>query len=103
MNLIWGTSRGFPGAWPVRPFKEYARRHMLPAAYYHNAYPGASVRDIESALRVADRFDEFQRTYPRNDPAEFRRAYRGFIDSVEGHLGSSDVRVHPETIEHAFR
>jgi hypothetical protein len=32
LDWIWYTSRGYPGAWPVTPFKEYARRHMLPGA-----------------------------------------------------------------------
>lgn len=52
IELLWGTSAQFPHAFPVRPFKRYIRYHEYPVDAYYNAYPGATIRDIESALRV---------------------------------------------------
>lgn len=52
IGLLWGTSEQFPTAWPVRPFKRYIRYHEYPVDAYYNAYPDATIRDVESALAI---------------------------------------------------
>lgn len=54
IGLLWGTSSQFPKAFPVRPFKRYIRYHEYPVDAYYNAYPDASIRDIESALAISE-------------------------------------------------
>ncbi len=43
MSAFWGSSYGFPGPLPVRPFKEYIRANEFVTAHYYSAYPTASV------------------------------------------------------------
>lgn len=52
MNLLWWSSGGFPGPWPIRQFKRYIRYHEHPVDAFYNAYPGATIRDILSALEL---------------------------------------------------
>jgi hypothetical protein len=105
LDWIWYTSRGYPGAWPVTPFKEYARRHMLPASYYYNAYPGASVRDIQCARDLTCAFEEFRvaASGDKDDPAAFRDKYDTFVARVQGDLGSCSVPANEKSVENAFR
>jgi hypothetical protein len=104
LNCIWGTSRDYPGAWPVTPFKAYARRHMLPAGYYYNAYPGASVRDIASAKELTTNLAEFRKKVASvTSPQEFREQYHLFLASVQGYLGSASVGAPAARRERAYR
>jgi len=110
LDWIWGTSRSYPGAWPVTPFKEYARRHMLPASYYYNAYPGASVRDIHCAQELTEELARFRTDLANSgldragaDPAAFRRVYDEFVAKIQGRLGAASVATDSGSFEHAFR
>jgi hypothetical protein len=92
LDAIWGTSRSYPGSQPVTPFKEYAQRHMLPASYYYNAYPGASVRDIEAALEVNAALEEF-RAQRFTTPLEFRIAFTAFVGALQDKLGACETEL----------
>ena len=63
INLLWGTSSEFPTAWPVRPFKRYIRYHEYPVSAYYNAYPDASIRDVESALAIQKLSEQLTRDF----------------------------------------
>ena len=52
IGIFWGTSQKFTKAYPIRRFKRYIRYHEYPVDAFYNAYPGATIRDIESALEV---------------------------------------------------
>lgn len=108
LDYLWGTSSGYPGAQPVTPFKEYARRHMLPASYYYNAYPGASVRDIEAALDVHAELATFkEKSKNPTSPQDFRIEFTKFVASIQDKLGTAHTRLPPRMplapLEHAFR
>ena len=88
LNAIWFTSKGFPGAWPIRPFKKYIHYYEYQMDLYYNAYPGLSVRDITSATTLADCLDKFVLdTANMESSGEFYDAYRTFTDEVAPHLG----------------
>jgi hypothetical protein len=88
LDWLWSTSRGFPGAWPMRPFKRYIRYFEYPLDLYYNAYPGASVRDIACALELSPKFDAFLAAAPTGeDAAAFARRWRAFLDDVAPLLG----------------
>lgn len=53
MSAFWGSSYGFPGPLPTRPFKAYIRSNETEADHYWTAYPGATTTTIERALRLA--------------------------------------------------
>jgi hypothetical protein len=89
LNFLWVTSRGFPMAWPMRPFKRYIRYFEYPQELYYNAYPGASVRDIASALALRSKLDAFiAASATVDDAAAFARQWRAFIDDAAPLLGT---------------
>ena len=88
LNLLWGTSRGYPGAWPLRPFKRYIHYYEFPLDLYYNAYPGMSVRDILLASDLSDRLDQFiEESRQFGTVEEFDDEFEHFVDSVAGQLG----------------
>jgi hypothetical protein len=89
LDWLWRTSRGFPGAWPMRLFKRYIRYYEYPLDHYYNAYPGASVRDIRAALELERELLSFALANDKPvEDAEFRRRFNAFVDAVAPQLGS---------------
>jgi hypothetical protein len=89
LDWLWWSSRGFPGAWPMRPFKRYIRYFEYPLDLYYNAYPGASVRDIDAALTLEPKLAAFiAETAAPMDDALFAARWRAFLDDVAPLLGS---------------
>lgn len=90
LNAIWFTSKDFPGAWPIRPFKRYIHYYEYEMNYYYNAYPGMSVRDVVSATTLADSLDAFvAETKDTESAGTFFDKYHAFVNSVAGHLGDT--------------
>lgn len=90
LNFIWHTSRGFPGAWPIRPFKRYIHYFEYPLNLYYNAYPGMSVRDIHAATELVEKLDEFTEKTDRYGSADiFQDDFRRLLDSVAVHLSDT--------------
>ncbi len=78
LNMLWYTSAGFPGPWPMRLFKDYIRYYQPPQDLYYNAYPGASVRDI-----AEPKLEAFLAATREDMPdEEFGRQYRAFATDV---------------------
>ena len=84
--LLWGASARFPLAYPVRPFKRYIHYHQYPVDAYYNAYPDATIRDIQSALRVVQEANALA--------VSFRAA---FGDGPGGIIGPSPAPMPPLT------
>ena len=90
LDAIWFTSKGFPRAWPIRPFKRYIHYFEYELGYYYNAYPNMSVRDIVSATTLGDSLDEFvKQTRDIDSPGLFFDRYHSFLNDVASHLGST--------------
>ena len=90
LNWIWFTSKGFPGAWPIRPFKRYIHYFEYEMDYYYNAYPDLSVRDIVSAATLGNSLDDFvKETRDIESPGVFADKYHSFVNRVASHLGSA--------------
>jgi len=97
LDWLWWSSTGFPGAWPIKPFKRYIRYFEYPLDLYYNAYPGASVRDIAAALELEKRFAAFNAVDTSTLPAdEFERQWRAFSNDIAPLLGA--VGGEPEEI-----
>jgi hypothetical protein len=86
MALIWGTSFGFPGALPPRPFRRYIQTNDLSLDHYYAAYPEASATEVASALRVSDLFDRLVRPAVDRDPATFAAAWQQFVQNAQRDL-----------------
>jgi hypothetical protein len=86
MALLWGSSYGFPGATPPRPFTRYIRDNDRPLEHYYSAYPEATTTEIASALRVQESFDAKIASAATLEPAELAAAWRGFLVGVQRDL-----------------
>lgn len=95
LNWLWSTSAGFPGAWPIRPFKRYIRYFEYPLDLYYNAYPAASVRDIAAGLELQQRYDAFSALdTAAMTPAEFQQQWNVFMNGVAPLLGAIGGEQH---------
>lgn len=86
MALLWGSSFGFPGAMPPRPFTDYIRGNDWRLAHYFSAYPGATATEVASALRVRDGFTERLSRPQELDDVQLVRAWRNLLADVQRDL-----------------
>lgn len=63
LNIIFSQCVGWPGARPVGPFIQYVKEHMVPAEYYHSAYPRHTVKEIKRALYWKEKTETFIREH----------------------------------------
>jgi hypothetical protein len=98
VNSLWCTSRRFPGCWPIRLFKIYIRYNEYPTRYYYNAYPEASVRDIEGAIEVRQELVRFLQTTRDMDPETFADEYHRFTRRIQLRLapGAQPDQLHED-------
>lgn len=54
-DAIYSNCEGYPqgGARDEAAFKEFVRKHELPCQVYYRAYPNATVKEVQRALRIA--------------------------------------------------
>ncbi|MEW6153120.1 MAG: hypothetical protein AB1673_03885 [Actinomycetota bacterium] len=83
IRVIWGRGFAFPGPPPAEPLKRWIARNALPGNHYYHAYPDASVRMVDSGLRVRKRLDQLVRDAGRMGPEQFRAAYERFLTDVQ--------------------
>ncbi len=86
MDLIWGSSFGFPGPKPAQPFKAYIASNEYDASHYYSAYPDATVSTICSALTLDEPLAELAQAARLLDPDTFERRYRTFLTRFQRHL-----------------
>jgi hypothetical protein len=86
MTAFWWTSYGFPGVTPVVWFKDYIRANELTADHYYSAYPRATTRTIDAALRLRARHAEFHERARTLSAKRFLRQYRAFLTEVQADL-----------------
>ncbi|SDD34181.1 hypothetical protein [Kordiimonas lacus] len=104
LNMLWYTSRGFEGSWPMRHFKRYIHYFENEQHLYYNAYPGATVRDIDASTRLNTELEAFLAdTENEMDDAEFGRRYRAFVNQVSPWLGKSGLEPEHEALLHRAR
>ncbi len=88
LNLYWYGNLGYPGSIPITPFKTYIRNNQFNTDYYYNATPGATQRDIKSALRVRAALTVLAQRHAADHPDSFAAAYRAMLRRVQNDLGS---------------
>jgi hypothetical protein len=86
MAILWGTSYGFPGALPPKPFVSYIERNQLTPDHYYAAYPQASATEVASALRVRQAFEETVAPAADLGADRFAAAWRAFLTDVQRDL-----------------
>jgi hypothetical protein len=86
MAMLWGSSFGFPGAQPPRPFTNYIRSNDWPLDHYYSAYPGATTTEIASALRVRTSHQELLANTAALDDGHLARNWRDFLAATQRDL-----------------
>jgi hypothetical protein len=91
VNWLWLRSVKYPKARPLTPFLKYAAYNEIDTDYYYNAYPGASTRDILSALELHAQLQTFAAATVDLPPDDFQREYDAFLTRVQGCLGTTGL------------
>ena len=90
MWWLWRFSKGFPGPIPIRNFKQYIDYHTYPIALYYDAYPQATVRDIQAALSLEEEMNAFQQSLEEQETVEsFDEKYLAFTKRISNYLSSA--------------
>ncbi len=79
---VWAT-HGFPDALPTGPFKDFIRRHQLPAEHFYSAYPTATTPTVLAALEVDTQLDAFLGSAGDLSDDAFAAAWRAFLTRTQ--------------------
>jgi hypothetical protein len=91
LDLFWYASVKYPHSIPITAFKNYITYNQIDTDYYYNATPGASQRDIKSALKVLGEVRALAAKHATSSPADFAVAYRAALLRVQNCLGSQGI------------
>lgn len=95
LDAVWFWSIGYPGAVPVTPLKDYIVRNQIESDHHYSAYPGASVRDVRSALLLQDELDRFAVRARSLAPEEFTDEFGRLLLRVQNCLGAVGTLPEP--------
>lgn len=61
LDAIWSNCEGYPAGGAIRAddFKAYVRKYEVDAAFFYASYPDVTVKQVQKALRIQAKFDEF--------------------------------------------
>jgi hypothetical protein len=88
LDTVWIWSRGYPLARPVTALKAYIIRNQVESDHSYSAYPGASVRDVRSALALYKELRKFAEVSRDLDPPQFKSDFNRLLIRVQDKLGS---------------
>jgi hypothetical protein len=88
LDLVWFWSVGYPFARPVGPLKAYIQRNQVESDHSYSAYPGASVRDVRSALELRDEVEKLFQSSGGLSPERFAVEFDRLLISVQNKLGT---------------
>ena len=88
LDAVWFWSIGYPFARPVNPLKAYIHRNQVESDHSYSAYPGASVRDVRSALALRGMLDEFADRAPGLPDPQFMSEFDRLLIGVQDKLGT---------------
>jgi hypothetical protein len=88
LDAVWFWSIGYPFARPVTPLKAYIHRNEVESDYCYSAYPGASVRDVRSALEVRDMVTKFTDSALDLPDAQFMEEFDRLLIGAQNKLGT---------------
>lgn len=88
LDIVWFWSIGYPFARPVGPLKTYIQRNQVESDHSYSAYPGASVRDVRSALVLRSDVDIFAKDAWELSPQAFEVEFNRLLVNVQNRLGT---------------
>ena len=87
LDLFWYTATKYPNSIPITPFKSYITHNQIDTNYYYNATPGATQKDIKSAMRVYDALLSLSEKYKIQNVEEFQYSYQKTLVDIQNCLG----------------
>jgi hypothetical protein len=88
LDAVWFWSKGYPFATPVTGLKAYIIRNQIESDHSYSAYPGASVRDVRSAVELYKDLKSFAERSRNLDPAQFKSEFNRLLIRAQDKLGS---------------
>ena len=88
LDLVWFWSVGYPFARPVGPLKADIQRNQVESDHSYSAYPGASVRDVRSALELRNEVEKLFQNSSGLSPDRFAVEFDRLLISVQNKLGT---------------
>ncbi len=88
LDWVWFWSIGYPFARPVGPLKAYIQRNQVESDHSYSAYPGASVRDVRSALELRTMLTDFANRALGLPDNEFMIEFGGLLMRAQNKLGT---------------
>jgi hypothetical protein len=88
LDTVWFWSVGYPFARPVSRLKAYIIHNQVESDHAYSAHPGASVRDVRSALELYNELVAFVDVSKNLNPAQFERDYNRLLIRVQNKLGT---------------
>jgi hypothetical protein len=88
LDAVWFWSIGYPFARPVSPLKAYVHRNQVESDHCYSAYPGASVRDVRTALEVRGMVTAFIDSALDLPDAQFMEEFDRLLIGVQNKLGT---------------
>jgi hypothetical protein len=88
LDAVWFWSVGYPFARPVTPLKAYIQRNQVESDHSYSAYPGASVRDVRSALELRKAILDFAESALSLPDAAFMTEFDRLLIAVQDKLGT---------------
>jgi hypothetical protein len=88
LDAVWFWSIGYPFARPVSGLKAYIVRNQVESDHAYSAYPGASVRDVRSAIELYHELVRFEEEAKCLNAAQFEAEFGRLLIRVQNKLGS---------------
>ncbi len=88
LDLVWFWSVGYPFARPVGPLKAYIQRNQVEFDHSYSAYPGASVRDVRSALELREMVRDLAERAQALPDEDFMAEFHRLLIGVQNKLGT---------------
>jgi hypothetical protein len=88
LDAVWFWSKGYPFATPVSGLKAYIIRNQIESDHSYSAYPGASVRDVRSAVELYQDLKSFVERSRNLDDLQFKSEFNRLLIRVQDKLGS---------------
>jgi hypothetical protein len=91
LDTVWFWSVGYPFARPVTGLKAYIIRNQIESDHSYSAYPGASVRDVRSALELYQELKRFAKSSQELELTQFKSEFTRLLIRLQDKLGSFGV------------
>jgi hypothetical protein len=88
LDAVWFWSIAYPFARPVTGLKAYIVRNQVESDHAYSAYPGASVREVRSAVSLRGELEGFASAAANLTPQQFDAEFKRLLLRTQNMLGT---------------